>query len=167
MGPCAHISSASQCSGLVEERERRPHRTGHMEERLQPSPPHSGLGWLPPFEFAKSATSKQAKALDATIFDVYVTKAIASPASGDPTFGSGATIARANLKLDRSLGQGQCLHRVKSRNGLHFLNIPLSNEERKSKPNSRLHRYTCGTQSEHIQNVQVLYLIDSARRPPC
>ena len=42
--------------------------------------PHSGLGWLTPSEFAKSATSKQAMALDATILDVYAPKAIASPA---------------------------------------------------------------------------------------
>lgn len=42
--------------------------------------PHSGLGWLTPSEFAKSATSKQAMALDAAILDVYATKAIAQPA---------------------------------------------------------------------------------------
>ena len=42
--------------------------------------PHSGLGWLTPSEFAKSATSKQAMALDATILDVYAPMAIASPA---------------------------------------------------------------------------------------
>ncbi len=42
--------------------------------------PHSGLGWLTPSEFAKSATSKQAMALDAALPDVYATKAIAQPA---------------------------------------------------------------------------------------
>jgi putative transposase len=42
--------------------------------------PHSGLGWLTPSEFAKSATSKQAMALDAAILDVYAPKAIAQPA---------------------------------------------------------------------------------------
>ena len=42
--------------------------------------PHSGLGWLTPSEFAKSATSKQAMALDTAILDVYAPKAIAQPA---------------------------------------------------------------------------------------
>ena len=42
--------------------------------------PHSGLGWLTPSEFAKSAASKQAMALDAAILDVYAPKAIAQPA---------------------------------------------------------------------------------------
>ena len=42
--------------------------------------PHSGLGWLTPSEFAISATSKQAMALDAAILDVYASKAIASQA---------------------------------------------------------------------------------------
>jgi putative transposase len=42
--------------------------------------PHSGLGWLTPSEFAKSAASKQAMALDAAILDVYAPKAIASQA---------------------------------------------------------------------------------------
>ncbi len=42
--------------------------------------PHSGLGWLTPSEFAKSATSKQAMALDAAILDVYAIKAIVQPA---------------------------------------------------------------------------------------
>ena len=42
--------------------------------------PHSRLGWLTPSEFAKSAMSKQAMALDAAILNVYATKAIAQPA---------------------------------------------------------------------------------------
>jgi putative transposase len=42
--------------------------------------PHSGLGWLTPSEFAKSATSAQVKAMDAAILDVYATTAIAQPA---------------------------------------------------------------------------------------
>ncbi len=33
--------------------------------------PHSGLGWLTPSAFAKSAMSKQAMALDAAILHVY------------------------------------------------------------------------------------------------
>ena len=41
--------------------------------------PHSGLGWLTPSEFAKSATSKQAMALDAAKLDIYAPKAIAQP----------------------------------------------------------------------------------------
>ena len=42
--------------------------------------PHSGLGWLTPSEFAKSAASKQAMALDTALLDVYAPKAIAQPA---------------------------------------------------------------------------------------
>jgi putative transposase len=39
--------------------------------------PHSGLGWLTPSEFAKTATSKQAMAMDAAIRDIYMPMAIA------------------------------------------------------------------------------------------
>ncbi len=42
--------------------------------------PHSGLGWLTPSEFAKTATSAQAKAMDAALLDVYAPMAFASPA---------------------------------------------------------------------------------------
>ena len=47
--------------------------------------PHSGLGWLTPSEFAKSATSKQAMVIlnskeDAAILDSYAPMAIAQPA---------------------------------------------------------------------------------------
>ena len=42
--------------------------------------PHSGLGWLTPSEFAKTATSAQAKAMDAAILDVYAPIAFAKPA---------------------------------------------------------------------------------------
>jgi putative transposase len=47
--------------------------------------PHSGLGWLTPSEFAKTATSAQAKATDAALLDVYAPqtyegKAFAQPA---------------------------------------------------------------------------------------
>lgn len=42
--------------------------------------PHSGIGWLTPSEFAKTATSKQAMAMDAAILDVYAPMAIASQA---------------------------------------------------------------------------------------
>jgi len=42
--------------------------------------PHSGLGWLTPSEFAKTAPSKQAMAMDAAILDVYAPMAIASQA---------------------------------------------------------------------------------------
>ena len=42
--------------------------------------PHSGLGWLTPSEFAKTATSAQAKAMDAAILDVYAPMAFAQPA---------------------------------------------------------------------------------------
>ena len=47
--------------------------------------PHSGLGWLTPSEFAKSAAPAQAMAMDAAILDVYAPHtyegmAIASPA---------------------------------------------------------------------------------------
>ena len=42
--------------------------------------PHSGLGWLTPSEFAKTAASAQAKAMDAAILDVYAPTAFASPA---------------------------------------------------------------------------------------
>ena len=42
--------------------------------------PHSGLGWLTPSEFAKTATSAQAKAMDAAILDVYAPMAFAKPA---------------------------------------------------------------------------------------
>ena len=41
--------------------------------------PHSRLGWLTPSEFAKSATSKQAMAMDAAILNVYASMAVASP----------------------------------------------------------------------------------------
>ena len=39
--------------------------------------PHSGLGWLTPSEFAKTATSAQAKAMDAALLDVYAPMAFA------------------------------------------------------------------------------------------
>ena len=42
--------------------------------------PHSGLGWLTPSEFAKSAALTQAMAMDAAILDVYAPMAIASQA---------------------------------------------------------------------------------------
>ena len=42
--------------------------------------PHSGLGWLTPSEFAKTATPEQAKAMDAAILDVCAPMAIASHA---------------------------------------------------------------------------------------
>jgi putative transposase len=42
--------------------------------------PHSGLGWLTPSEFAKTATSAQAKAMDAALLDVYAPMAFAQPA---------------------------------------------------------------------------------------
>ena len=42
--------------------------------------PHSGLGWLKPSEFAKSAAPAQAMAMDAAILNVYATKAMAQPA---------------------------------------------------------------------------------------
>ena len=42
--------------------------------------PHSGLGWLTPSEFAKSAALTQAMAMDAAILDVYAPMAIAQPA---------------------------------------------------------------------------------------
>jgi putative transposase len=42
--------------------------------------PHSGLGWLTPTEFAKSATSAQAKAMDAALLDAYAPMAFAQPA---------------------------------------------------------------------------------------
>ncbi len=42
--------------------------------------PHSGLGWLTPSEFAKSAAPAQAMAMDAAILDVYAPMAIAQPA---------------------------------------------------------------------------------------
>ena len=42
--------------------------------------PHSGLGWLTPSEFAKTATSAQAKAMDAAIPEVYAPMAFAQPA---------------------------------------------------------------------------------------
>jgi putative transposase len=41
--------------------------------------PHSGLGWLTPSEFAKTATSAQAKAMDAALLDVYAPMAFAQP----------------------------------------------------------------------------------------
>ena len=41
--------------------------------------PHSGLGWLTPSEFAKTATSAQAKAMDAAILNVYAPMAFAQP----------------------------------------------------------------------------------------
>ena len=42
--------------------------------------PHSGLGWLTPAEFAKTATSAQAKATDAALLDVYAPMAFAQTA---------------------------------------------------------------------------------------
>jgi putative transposase len=42
--------------------------------------PHSGLGWLTPSEFAKTATPEQAKAMDAALLDVYAPLAFAQPA---------------------------------------------------------------------------------------
>jgi putative transposase len=42
--------------------------------------PHSGLGWLTPSEFAKTATSAQAKAMDAALLNVYAPMAFAQPA---------------------------------------------------------------------------------------
>ena len=42
--------------------------------------PHSGLGWLTPSEFAKTATPVQAKAMDAALLDVYAPMAFAQPA---------------------------------------------------------------------------------------
>jgi putative transposase len=42
--------------------------------------PHSGLGWLTPSEFAKTAASAQAKAMDAALLDVYAPMAFAQPA---------------------------------------------------------------------------------------
>jgi putative transposase len=42
--------------------------------------PHSGLGWLTPSEFAKTAAPAQAMAMDAAILDVYAPTAIAEPA---------------------------------------------------------------------------------------
>jgi putative transposase len=42
--------------------------------------PHSGLGWLTPSEFAKTAKSGQAKATDAALLDVYAPMAFAQPA---------------------------------------------------------------------------------------
>ena len=42
--------------------------------------PHSGLGWLTPSDFAKTATSAIAKALDTAILDVYAPMAFAKPA---------------------------------------------------------------------------------------
>jgi putative transposase len=54
--------------------------------------PHSGLGWLTPSEFAKTATSVQAMAMDAAILDVYATMAIAQPAQ------QGITNSQSELK---------------------------------------------------------------------
>ena len=42
--------------------------------------PHSGLGWQTPSEFAKTATSAKAKAMDAALLDVYAPMAFAQPA---------------------------------------------------------------------------------------
>ena len=42
--------------------------------------PHSRLGWLTPSEFAKIATSAQAKAMDAALLNVYAPMAFAQPA---------------------------------------------------------------------------------------
>jgi putative transposase len=42
--------------------------------------PHSGLGWLTPSEFAKTAAPAQAMAMDAAVLDVYAPMAIASSA---------------------------------------------------------------------------------------
>jgi putative transposase len=42
--------------------------------------PHSGLGWLTPSEFAKTAASAQAKAMDAAYLNVYAPTAFAQPA---------------------------------------------------------------------------------------
>jgi putative transposase len=42
--------------------------------------PHSGLGWLTPSEFARTAAPAQAMAMDAAILDVYAPMAIASHA---------------------------------------------------------------------------------------
>jgi putative transposase len=42
--------------------------------------PHPGLGWLRPSEFAKTATSAQAKAMDAALLDVYAPMAFAQSA---------------------------------------------------------------------------------------
>jgi putative transposase len=42
--------------------------------------PHSGLGWRTPSEFAKTATSAQAKAVDAALLDVYAPMAFAQTA---------------------------------------------------------------------------------------
>jgi putative transposase len=42
--------------------------------------PHSGLGWLTPSEFAKTATPEPAKAMDAALLDVYAPLAFAQPA---------------------------------------------------------------------------------------
>ena len=54
--------------------------------------PHSGLGWLTPSEFAKTATSAQAKAMDAALLDVYAPMAFAQPAQ------QGIIIRRSELK---------------------------------------------------------------------
>jgi len=71
-----------------------------QEVRLQPSPPHSGLGWLTPSEFTKSATSKQVMALDAR----YLMSKRPRPLHHQPN--KAQLTAGANLKLDRSLGRG-------------------------------------------------------------
>jgi putative transposase len=42
--------------------------------------PHSGLGWLTPSEFAKTAAPAQAKAMDAALLDAYAPMAFAQPA---------------------------------------------------------------------------------------
>lgn len=54
--------------------------------------PHSGLGWLTPSEFAKSAAPAQAMAMDAAILDVSAPMAIASQAQ------QGITNGKSELK---------------------------------------------------------------------
>jgi putative transposase len=55
--------------------------------------PHSGLGWLTPSEFAKTATSAQAKAMDAALLDVY------APMAFTPAAQQGIINRRSELKV--------------------------------------------------------------------
>ena len=59
--------------------------------------PHSGLGWLTPSEFAKTATSEQAKAMDATILDVYAPRVTKDRAFAKPAQ-KGITNRQSELK---------------------------------------------------------------------
>jgi putative transposase len=60
--------------------------------------PHSGLGWLTPSEFAKTATPAQAKAMDAALLDVYAPMAFAQPAQ------QGIINRRSELKVGLKFG---------------------------------------------------------------